>query len=215
MVGRDKLKALSSFMQWRHETLGQLHRNSILGSWLHFLCGLPSVRTVVEFGTWSGAGSSSIIAKSLELKHGALGIGLEVDLRMAKQASHRLRRYKNFRVVFGTSVSVEELDCNDLTPQELEWFQQDVSAMESAPVVKDLIPKEFDLCLLDGGEFSSWAEWLLVAPRVRSWLLLDDTGRRKNSAVLRQALSSGDWALVDSSSERDGTAVLKRIYRGT
>jgi hypothetical protein len=166
---------------------------------------------VVEFGTWSGAGSSKIIGEALKHKPQAFAIGFEVNQRMAHQSASRLRKYSNFEVVYGSAVGIEALDSTGLTQIEKEWLRKDIADMETAPFAESKIPNSFDLCLLDGGEFSSYAEWKLVSTRVSKWILLDDTLTRKNSKVLEDSISSGVWNLVDFSQERNGIAILRRI----
>jgi beta-glucosidase/6-phospho-beta-glucosidase/beta-galactosidase len=62
--------------------------------------------------------------------------------------------------------------------------------------------------LLDGGEFSSYAEYVALKDRVVKWLILDDVNVRKNCRVLKEAIESGDFTQVWKSNERNGTAIL-------
>lgn len=44
------------------EALGQIQLSHDIGKWLTVLSSLSSTKTIVEIGTWSGAGSSAAIA---------------------------------------------------------------------------------------------------------------------------------------------------------
>ena len=149
--------SLGLLLQRKHERAGQIRSEHQVGKWLTFLAGLPSTRSVVEIGTWSGAGGSALLAKAI---HGraladASVIGLEIDSRMVSVSKARLKRWPLYKVVSGTIVDIEGLDSRDLTAAEGPWFEQDKIKIGQAPNVLHALPEAIDLCLLDGGEFSS------------------------------------------------------------
>ena len=82
--------------------------------------------------------------------------------------------------MYGRLVHEDALDSDDLTALEEGWFAQDLESLRSAPMANDLIPREIDFLLLDGGEFSTWAEFEALRDRVKGFLLLDDTRLKKN-----------------------------------
>lgn len=202
-----------SYLRRKHERAGQIRAEHQVGKWLTFLSGLPSTRSVLEIGTWSGAGSSTLLANAMHgrgLPNSSV-IGLEIDSRMVSVSKARLKHRPIYKVVHGRIVDFEDLDSWDLTAVERPWLRQDKMKMEQAPFVLHELPEAIDLCLLDGGEFSSYSEYKTLAPRLTGWLVLDDVETRKNRRVLEEATQSGDFMLVDVSEERNGSAVLKRL----
>lgn len=195
------------------EALGQIQPTHDIGKWLTVLSALSGTKTIVEIGTWSGAGSSAAIARGVlnNPNTDVSVIGYEVNKRMSEQSSKRLSKYPFFKVVYGSIVSVEELEVEELNGDEHSWLEMDKKWISDAPNVKGTIPAEIDLCLLDGGEFSTYPEWKLLEERITNWVVLDDIHVRKNRKVLKEAIDSGRWIIVDKSDERNGTAVLKRL----
>jgi hypothetical protein len=112
-------------------------------------------------------------------------------------------------VIYGRIVEIQELDGDSLNTNEKEWFLADSKNIESAPNVIGNLPDQIDVLLLDGGEFSSFAEYLNLRDRGVKWLILDDVNIRKNKKVLADALESGKFFEVWKSNERNGTAILR------
>ena len=94
--------------------------------------------------------------------------------------------------------------------EEIEWFESDLQNMSTAQNVLGWLPQQIDVLLLDGGEFSSYSEYLFLKDRGVKWLILDDVNVRKNRRVLAEAVSSGEFHLIWKSDERNGAAVLIR-----
>lgn len=86
--------------RWRHERAGQIRCHHQIGKWFTFLGGLPSTRSVVEAGTWSGAGSSTLRAEAMHrrARAGAKIIGPEIDARMVRIGKRRLKRWPVYTV---------------------------------------------------------------------------------------------------------------------
>jgi tRNA A58 N-methylase Trm61 len=188
---------------------GQISLHSELGRLLFAISSLSENKVVVEIGTWNGLGSGTIIAKGITAsKSHSKALGLEVDYNRVSQARRHLRKYNFFSVVHGRIIEVVDLDSSSLNDIEKQWFDSDVQNMSAAPNILDSLPKQIDVLLLDGGEFSSYAEYVALKDRVVKWLILDDVNVRKNCRVLKEAIESGDFTQVWKSNERNGTAIL-------
>jgi hypothetical protein len=83
--------------------------------------------------------------------------------------------------------------------------------MRDAPLVIDAIPLSLDLVILDGGEFSTYAEFLELKDRLAKWVVLDDVKTRKNRRVLEELQKDPAFALVAEEDERNGTAIFVKI----
>lgn len=190
---------------------GQMSLKNEVGRMLYAICGLHENRTIVEIGTWNGLGSSAIIAQGVTSgKQNAQVYGLEIFEKRVKQSERNLQKYAFFNVIHGRIVEAEDLDSSQLLEEEIEWFESDLQNMSTAQNVLGLLPQQIDVLLLDGGEFSSYSEYLYLKDRCVKWLILDDVNVRKNKRVFAEAVSSGEFQLIWKSNERNGAAVLIR-----
>ena len=213
-----KLKNLPYIMRLKYDLVknrfrpnGQISLDNELGRLLFAITSLSENKVVVEIGTWNGLGSSTIIAKGIAAgKSHSKVFGLEIDFNRANQSRRHLRKYDFFNVIHGRIINVADLDSSSLNDHEKKWFDSDVQNMSAAPNVINTLPLQIDVLLLDGGEFSSYAEYLILKDRVVKWLILDDVNVRKNCRVLKEAIESGDFTQVWTSNERNGTAILMK-----
>jgi hypothetical protein len=188
---------------------GQISLDNELGRLLFAISSLSENKVVVEIGTWNGLGSSTIIAKGIAAgKSHSKAFGIEIDHSRVIQSRRHLRKYGFFTVIHGRIINADDLDSSSLNEHEKKWFDSDVKNMSAAPNILNTLPLQIDVLLLDGGEFSSYAEYLTLKDRVVKWLILDDVNARKNCRVLKEAIESGDFTQVWTSNERNGTAIL-------
>lgn len=208
----------SNFRSWIFFKFhGQINERSEIGRWIQTLSSLEENRSIVEIGTWNGRGSSKMIASGVSRKLSARPnmtatckvTGFEIDKGMYHKSEKFLNHYDFFNVVYGSIVLPDELDNQDLSKEEQAWFQQDIQKMKTAPTVEDLIPDEIDLLILDGGEFSTYAEFKKLENRTQKWIVLDDTKTRKCQKILKEIKLNGRYLLLSESKERNGTAVVR------
>jgi hypothetical protein len=195
---------------------GQVTRSSKIGSWITFLSSLSSTKTILDVGTWSGAGTTLCIAEGVRLRSNGLlanvsVIGVELNEKFASMAKRRLRKFPFIRIIQGTLVESRQLDKESLSDEENAWLENDLQLMRDAPLVIDAIPLSLDLVILDGGEFSTYAEFLELKDRLAKWVVLDDVKTRKNRRVLEELRKDPAFALVAEEDERNGTAIFVKI----
>lgn len=177
------------------------------------LASLEENRSILEIGTWNGLGTSRMIVQGISSRPDRQSvevIGLEANEKLYRKAKFNLRKFGFFQVIFGTLVSQEQLDRSELTSLEKDWLAQDIDDLKNAPLVLSRIPSRIDLLILDGGEFSTYAEFQLLKERVSKWIVLDDINTRKCKRILQELVAENLFLLVWSSPERNGTAVLLR-----
>jgi hypothetical protein len=209
-------KLIGLLIRLKNSYSGQIRRNHEIGMWITFLASLSSVNTIVEIGTWNGKGSSKAIVRGVmsKSKPDRLPVtvsGYEINPEMAKSANKVLRRFTFFKVIYGSVINIQDLDRNNLGETEKIWLEQDVAWMKNAPNVYSTVPECIDLLILDGGEFSTFAEFRLLNERVTDWIILDDTNTRKCSEILKLVKDEKRFQVIYESDERHGTAVLKRL----
>lgn len=194
---------------------GQISRKSEIGKWIFHLASLNQVKTIVEIGTWNGRGSSRLIGSALRDRRRSgedvlKAIGLEVNQKRAKAAKRYLRRFVDFQVLHGRIVDLNDFDVEDLTESEKIWLEEDLEAMTGTANVLPALPKTIDFLLLDGGEFTTFAEFLKLQNRLTFSIVIDDVFVRKGRKVFEALKSSQDFYLMYLSHERNGTAVFFR-----
>jgi len=194
--------------------LGQIHKNTDIGRWIYNISALSGIKNIVEIGTWNGAGSSKLIAEGVSSNHLKIHsckvISLEINLTMAATASRRLKRYSFFKVLHGRIIEENDFDKHLLVTYESDWIKQDIMNFRSCPNVLSSIPDKIDLLILDGGEFTTFAEFEILKSRVTQFIIIDDTLTRKSRRVIEDVKASSEFQIVYSSLERNGTAVLCR-----
>ena len=191
---------------------GQISHQNEIGRWIQLLASLEENRTIVEIGTWNGLGSTSMILKGLESKNSTESkvMGFESNKKLFETAKKNLRGHPEYELIFGSIVTEDELDSKNLSEIEVDWIQNDISGLKEAPYKLSVVPDQIDLLILDGGEFSTFAEFNKLNSRVTGWIVLDDTNTRKCKGILKELQDDGPWKIVFSSIERNGTAVLRR-----
>jgi hypothetical protein len=208
-----KIAKLFFRLKRRFVSVGQISQHNEVGRWIQLLSSLDDVKSIVEIGTWNGKGSSKCIALGVlqRATPNCRVIGFEVNPDMFKKAKRNLSKFDFFEVLFGSVVGEQELDQTQLNEQEMGWFVQDLKWIRESPSVLDRVPKEIDLLILDGGEFSTYAEFKKLEKKLTRWLILDDTRTRKCSKILEELLHNPQYLIVHVSQERNGTAVLMKL----
>ena len=193
---------------------GQIHPKSELGRWIQLISSFEEVVSIVEIGCWNGKGSSRRIVEGAKLSLNYADkqiVGLEASLEMYKKAKGNLKRFPNYSVLWGSIVTLDQLDKSGLTPQENEWLKNDIRMIQECPNVLNQIPSRIDLLILDGGEFASYSEFKVLYSRVKGWIILDDTLVRKNRNVLSELLKDPNFNLVRRSEGRNGFAIFSKV----
>jgi hypothetical protein len=199
--------------------LGQIMMDSLLGKYLYSLCkNNTSIKTVVEIGTWHGLGSTDCIIKGLtdSGKDNIHFMSIESNQKMFDVAMNVWNGKLPYwaRLVHGHIVEPEEMDSTNLGYQnenEALWFEEDKNAILSSPNVLADIPSSIDLLFLDGGEFSTAAEFWKLKDRAKI-VLMDDTTTRKCVKIRDYVMSNPHVyeVLFDFASERNGTMGFKQ-----
>jgi len=165
---------------------GQIQLNTELGKILYHFCrNNQNIKTVVEIGTWYGAGSTECIILGLNdsKKDNVSFFTLETNQQMYNVAVNwwkdKLPEWA--KLIHGGIVNSNEMDDSNLGyqhPDESKWFKEDKNALASCPNVLNQLPNEIDLLFLDGGEFTTKAEFFKLENRSKI-IILDDTTARK------------------------------------
>ena len=199
---------------------GQICRGSNLGEKIYDFSKRKDVHVIVEIGTWFGLGSTKCILDGVLAKKGigTVVYSLECNENRHYHAGVNLGKLpENFHLVHGTIVSTKGLWRIMKTLKQAihrQWLAEDIEAVETAPNVFDKLPEKIDLCIMDGGEFSGYIEFIKLSVRSR-FIVLDDTNVNKHKKSKEFVLNNPDKFVVieDNIKERNGFLICENVYK--
>ena len=195
---------------------GNIRRDTKSGRLIENVIYEHSLRKILEIGTWNGLGSTNTVIDILEdLNEDYSFISIESDKIFFDQAKKNLKKKmnKNIQLKLGRIIEIDELpDIENinfgevgLIPKNKEWFIQDLRRYKKVKNIYNELPSEFDLVILDGGEFSTYPEFLKLYKKTK-FIALDDTETYKQYDVLKFIKNNSGFKLV---SETSGFAIYK------
>lgn len=195
---------------------GQIQPSSKFGQFIHNICKRDSVINIVEIGTWNGAGSTKCVYEAIKNTNKNF-ITLEVDEDMYGQALSQYPQKSNINLILGkitdSTVDLDSYGDEFFTdyPRSVkhEWLERDVSNMQRVPNVLEVLPPKIDFLILDGGEFTSLIEYMLLKDRSRI-IAADDTRIPciKNYSV-RKEMMKERVILLDDQISRNGFTICE------
>jgi len=188
------IKNYFSSIEKSKQSVGQINRDTEEGQILERLIKQNKIAKVLEIGTWNGLGSTKTILEVLDENIDQYYFtSIESDIIFYKRALKNLKDKlnKNVQILLGRIIEIEELpDIEDIDfekfgfdPKNIEWYIQDLRRYKKIKNIYHLLPKEFDLIFLDGGEFSTYPEFLKLYKKTK-FLCLDDTDTYKQFDVI-------------------------------
>lgn len=211
----------------QHEDNAQVMRNTEFGQRLFQIASLPMYKTFLEVGTWKGNGSTRCIIEGLlqRLRGGSEDVhfwSLEANKYFFDEAVKlwEPEALPFLHLMYGklhTSglLSAEEVERhtyfgNVKTHYEY-WYKQDAIDYANSPFVNpQLLPPTIDVLILDGGEFSGYADWDALKDKQPKLVILDDTGVMKNERVYKELKANPSWICRVDSQDRNGWAMFER-----
>lgn len=197
--------------------IGQITEDSAAGGWISTISKLDGIKTIVEIGTWNGMGSTLCVINAIKGTDISF-MSIEASEYMCNMARANLPKdSENVSLLHG-HVSDELIDVDTLgdiffsdysKATKRSWLEEDKKNISSSPNVMGLIPDKIDFLILDGGEFSSWNEFLLLKDRTK-YLFLDDTRPPciKNYDARSWLIQDGATIIFDDQSDRNGYSVF-------
>lgn len=191
---------------------GQINLGSELGNIILNYARDEKYISYLEVGTWNGQGSTRCFIEGLKDRDNeCVFISLEACPNFYKEATNYCKEFLNDRIqlVHGRIVENDELiDGNK--PIHERFLAGDLANYATCPNVwEDIKDRTFDVVLLDGGEFSTYAEFKKLEP-LSKVLILDDSKMLKNQQVVKDLNSNPKWRLVKSSNGRNGFAIYEK-----
>lgn len=201
--------------------IGQINMDSKIGQSLASLASLPTVKTLLEVGTWNGLGSTKCIIEGLLRRINPepyTFYSLEANTEKWEIAYNFYKDISGVHILNEVFYNEEPEDQNSIFPELMEnetyrhWHNIDMLNMKSKKIFWSRLdlPQTFDMVLLDGGEFTTWYEYQYIKNRCRI-LVLDDTNVAKCNRIVRELKSQPErWDIILETNERNGNLIAVR-----
>jgi len=191
---------------------GQINIQSAFGKIIYDLCKKSDIINIVEIGTWNGEGSTQCILNAID--NSKMFYTIESDIKQHSKAIVFNKKYTKMSNVFfllGCIINQDELYTDNISTQERDWLRYDIDNYSNVSNVYNKLPKNIDFLLLDGGEFSTRAEFLKLKNKSKI-IALDDCNCRKNELNIKDLKEDNSFSLLyENLNERHGWAVFKRL----
>lgn len=193
--------------------LGQILPDSPFGRVLTDLASQSD--TILEVGTWKGGGSTRCIVEGI-WKSNANFVTIEADIEEHRTFVKAIpEEWTGLNIfpqygVFHRGILPLSLHPTKDNPQVRECWEFEFQAIHKAPI-KPALP--YDLILLDGGEFTSFGDFMVLWPFAQRWIALDDTNPMKalKNTLTRNTLYEMGWKVLrDVMGDRYGWAVFEK-----
>ena len=194
-------------------TQGQITENTERCEIIKNVINTYKPNIILEIGTWKGLGSTKCIVDSIG--DGVSFLSLETNKSFYEIAVENLNGYQDkVKLIYGRIVEKDEIlnfvQTINLNRWEEQWLREDLENVDKSENVLNKIPEKIDLLLLDGGEFSTYSEWLKLKDR-STIIMLDDTTVTKCKKINDELKSSENYTLIFETLEGHGFSVFKKI----
>jgi len=198
---------------------GQINRGTILGDYIYNLVKeRKDILTIVESGTWNGLGTTRCILDGLRPEQKFWSIELYPDMyELALKNNQAYVNDERVKFMLGSLIKHDEIYWFDHSQIDLKndlhaslWFHKDIDHLKKAKNVLDAMPSEIDLLILDGGEYSTYPEWVNLKNRTKV-VVLDDSSIFKCSKIAHELSNDNSYrCLIQRPHERNGFAIYEK-----
>ena len=213
---RDK----NEFARLLRANVGQITPTCKMGKYLIEAAKNTELRTYLEIGTWNGLGSTRCFIEGFaEREEPYIFYSLECNKEKCALAALRYKDVPGVHILNEVFLREIPADIEEIFPElktDAEfryWNKVDFENMSDKPLFLERtdLPAIFDLVLLDGGEFTTWYEYLAIKDRCKI-LALDDTNVAKCRRIVEDLKAQPDkWEIIiEDTQERNGNVVARR-----
>jgi hypothetical protein len=199
---------------------GQINLGTTEGDFIYNLSKREDVNTIVEIGTWNGLGSTMCVINSIiDSKKNKNFVSIELYPHMFNDAKFHLRDHLQYVTLLnGKIIEFDDVYWFDHNIIDLEndahanlYYKSDMEYLKNGVNVLDQLPEKIDLLILDGGEYTTYPEWVKLKDRTKI-VVLDDSRILKCSRIRQEIIESGNYKiLIDELNHRNGFSCFERI----
>ena len=178
---------------------GQIKLESKVGIMLYDFIKNHEINDVLEIGTWNGRGSTKVLYESLKENKDVFTLtSIETD-KIAYKSAKKYLSGEKINLFLGRIIEISDLPNPKnidyvkfgMNPNNIEWFIQDIRRYKKTKNIFKHINKKYDFILFDGGEFSTFPEFLKLYNQTK-YFGLDDIFDYKQFEVLKHIKENKD-----------------------
>ena len=207
------------FLECTAKQVGQINQDTLFGNMLYSFAQDASAKTFLEVGTWNGLGSTRCIVNGLKQRTEPYSFwSLECNSEKSAGAKKLYQGSQNVHILNEVLFNKMPEDIHEkfpvLTsnPEFAHWLQVDIDNMSDKPLFLDRseLPEVFDFVLLDGGEFTTYYDFMLLKDRFKT-IMIDDTNTQKGPLIKKYLEENPDkYKILIEHPERNGFLVARR-----
>ncbi len=196
---------------------GQITENQDFGEFLKNTL-LKEKLDVIEFGTWNGLGSTKIIfensqnADSIEINPFIHGIAMK-NLMPINPCNRLLigRIIELDKTKINLADSFLSYEFNEKRGSIDMWLGHLIHLIFTCETISILpnLKKNYDLLLIDGGGLTTFDEFLIILPRIKKYVFLDDIDGVKGKKIFEFLNKQQNYNLVFNSNTRQSCVFKK------
>jgi len=197
--------------------VGQITLEQNLGKHIKNLTERKDVKTIVDVGTFHGLGSTICIIDGMDDTKKMWSI--ELYPNMYKYSLINLSKYLTPNIILLNGKIIEYNDVfwfdhntiNFSTDEHARlWYKQDMKYLKESKNVLTELPNIIDLLVLDGGEYTTYPEYLKLKDKTNI-IVLDDVIIHKCKRVREELLNDSDFELIfEDLNDRNGYSIFER-----
>lgn len=197
--------------------VGQINRDTNLGELIFNLTKRDGVKNIVEVGTWNGMGSTKCILDGMTNEKYLWSV--ELYPNMFEMAKTNLKEFitSNVTLLNGSIIEYDEVFWFDHSKVDLTgdrhaklWYEKDLKLLKESVNVLDKLPTKIDLLILDGGEYTTYPEFIKLKDRTKI-IVIDDTNILKSKRIRLELMSNNNFVMIeDNQNERNGYSIFER-----
>jgi len=197
--------------------VGQITLEQNLGKHIKNLTERKDVKTIVDVGTFHGLGSTICIIDGMDDTKKMWSI--ELYPNMYKYSLINLSKYLTPNIILLNGKIIEYNDVFwfdhntiDFSTDEHArlWYEKDMKYLKKSKNVLTELPNIIDLLVLDGGEYTTYPEYLKLKDKTNI-IVLDDVIIHKCKRVREELLNDSDFELIfEDLNDRNGYSIFER-----
>jgi len=201
---------------------GQINRESALGDIIHGLSMDSRYSSYLEIGTWNGEGSTKCFIDGLLQREDNWSFySLETSVAFYNAATSfwgTALEDDRINLLLGRIVDPKEVmtinqiqEKGKMKPQYTGFLKEDLENYQQVENVWEKLPPFFDVVLLDGGEFSTLAEFEKLKD-ITKIFILDDSNALKTREIRDTLDQSARWStLYRNDRDRNGCSAYEKL----
>jgi predicted O-methyltransferase YrrM len=199
---------------------GQINRGTTLGDMLYALAQDTSMKNFLEVGTWNGMGSTRCLATGIAQRPSTAAAelwSLECNADKAS-AARKLYNPANIHILQEVLFKGIPIDILQKMPDIQtnsdynHWLQVDLQNMAQSQLFleRNDIPETFDFVLLDGGEFTTIYDFLVIKDLFKN-MIVDNVSTFKGSFIKKYVEEHSDqYEILMEHPERNGFMFIRK-----